>query len=98
MYLGHLTMFKAQKEHLWRLTTWDPPRRCFNTIHETPHSRILVSRTCADWCEEEAKRIGLDPRRKAAVVELKSRSTIAVFVDLVAGDGHEDSEPDEVGG
>lgn len=92
MFLGHISLFKAQQHQLWRLTTWDLPHRCFNTIHETSYSRILISRTCADWCLAEAKRIGLDPSRKAAVVEKKSANRIAVFVDLVAGDGKDDVE------
>jgi hypothetical protein len=90
LYLGHLRRIKASELNLWQLTEWHPANHYFNTIHETPHSRLLVHRRWVEWCEEEAQRIGRDPQRKAAVVE--RNNSIAVFVDRVAWDDDEHSD------
>lgn len=95
MYLGYLTTLKASKAGLARLTE-EPlhsPDFRFNLIYETKSARILVPMRWADWCEVEAKRIGADQGRSAAVV--KKGDTLAVYVNWVAGNPQDRYDDDE---
>lgn len=90
MYIGELTSIQAAKAGLWRLTASEAADAPLTRTYTHPE-RLTETIRYKEWCEAEAKRIGADPRRTAAVVVIK-RTMCAVHVNRIAGEGQDDGD------
>lgn len=93
MYLGQITVIRARQHHLSCLTEWNAPTHMFEAVYGHGRHRVIERVRWDLWCDAEARRIGQDPRRTAAIV--KVRENIAVYVDWISGDPHDLPDDDE---